>query len=73
MTKAKVFETVDKYFDMLMANDMNMQQVLVNGELMKMIDFIEYLWNLDDKCLYKLSFKMTIDSDIATIDCSKIR
>lgn len=73
MTKAKVFETVNKYFDMLIANDMNMQQVLVNGELMKMIDFIEYLWNLDDKCLYKLSFKMTIDSDIATIDCSKIR
>lgn len=73
MTKAKVFETVDKYFDMLITNDMNMQQVLVNGELMKMIDFIDYIWNLDDKCLYKLSFKMTIDSDIATIDCSKIR
>lgn len=73
MTKAKVFETVNKYFDMLIANDMNMQQVLVNGELMKMIDFIGYLWNLDDKGLYKLSLKITRDSDIGIVSCIKIK
>lgn len=73
MTKSKVFEIVNEYFNMLISNNMHMQQVLVNGELMKMIDFIGYLWNLDDKGLYKLSLKITRDSDIGIVKCIKIK
>lgn len=73
MTKSKVFERVHEYFNMLISNNMNMQQVLVNGELMKMIDFIGYLWDLDDKGLYKLSLKITRDSDIGIVKCVKIK
>lgn len=73
MTKSKVFERINKYFNMLISNNMNMQHILVNGELMKMIDFIGYLWNLDDKGLYKLSLKITRDSDIGIVKCIKIK
>lgn len=73
MTKSKVFERVDEYFNMLIANNMDMQHILVNGELMKMIDFMGYLWNLDDKGLYKLSLKITRDSDIGIVKCVKIK
>ena len=72
MTKSKVFETVDEFFHMLIANNMNMQQIIANGELISMVDFMGYLWNLDDKGLYKLSYKITRDSKIATINCTKL-
>ena len=72
MTKSKVFERVDEFFNMLIHNNMDMQQIIVNGELMSMVDFMGYLWNLDDKSLYKLSYKITIDSNIATINCTKL-
>lgn len=72
MTKSKVFERINEYFNMLIANNMDMQHILVNGELMKMMDFIGYLWNLDDKGLYKLSLKITRDSDIGIITCMRI-
>lgn len=73
MTKSKVFERINEFFNMLIHNNMNMQQILVNGELISMVDFMGYLWNLDDKGLYKLSYKITIDSDIATVTCTKTK
>ena len=72
MTKSKVFEEINEFFNMLIHNNMNMQQILVNGELISMVDFMGYLWNLDDNGLYKLGYKITIDSDIATVTCTKL-